>query len=106
MLLYPLPAFLTPFPRTFIIKGNANNGRNLPSCPFPVIAFINEEEIGCVNEETVYVINEAAIDAIRTPRNTPSCFFISCLTASVAPLINRPVFSSDSTILIISFVFS
>ena len=41
-----------------IIKGNTNNGRNPPSCPFPalmtrfpVIAFINNEATGCVNEE-------------------------------------------------------
>ena len=36
MLLYHLLALATPFPRTFIIKENANNGRNPPSCPFPI----------------------------------------------------------------------
>ena len=65
MLLYPFPALLTSFPRTFIIQGNANNGRNLLS-PFPVIAFINEEATG--------VFNEAAIGAIIAQRNPPSCF--------------------------------
>ena len=39
-------------PRTLIIKGNANNG-NLPSCPFLVIAFINEEFTSCINEEAI-----------------------------------------------------
>ena len=53
MLLYPLSALATPFARTFIIKGNANNARNPPSCsflvhmtPFPAIAFNNEEVAG------------------------------------------------------------
>ena len=66
---------MTHFPRTFIIKGNANNGRNLPSCPFPVIGIINEEATGCINEEPTGAINEAATGAIRAPRYPPSCFF-------------------------------
>ena len=64
MLLYPLPVLATAFPRTFIIKGNANNGRNSPSCPFSGIGFINEEATCC--------INEAATGAIIALRNWPS----------------------------------
>ena len=40
---YPLPSLLTPFPITFTIKGNANNGRNLTSCILLDIGFINDE---------------------------------------------------------------
>ena len=69
--------------------------------PFPVIAFINEETTGCINEEAIGAINEAAISVIIAPRNPPSCFFISCFTASVAPSSNRSDFSIYSTILII-----
>ena len=83
MLLYPLPALVTPFPRTFIIKVHANDGRNPSSfhfpalmTTFPVIAFINGEATGCSNEEAVGAINEAAIGAIIRPRNPPSCFFL------------------------------
>ena len=94
MLLYHLPTLLTDFLITFIIKGNANNRRNPPSCPFPVIAFIKEEA------------TDAVIGAIIAPRNPPCCFFISCFTISVAPLVNRPDISSDSTILKISSVSS
>ena len=65
--------------------------------PFLDIAFLTEEAIGC--------INEAAIDTIIAPRNPLSCFFISCFT-HVAPLVNRPNFSSDSAILIISCISS
>ena len=54
--MYPLPALLSPFPNTFIIKGSANNGRNPHSCPFAVKEFINEEAIGCINEETIVAI--------------------------------------------------
>ena len=56
MLLYPFSVLLAPFPKTFIIKGNANNGRNPPYCNFPAlmtlfsdIPFINEEATGCIN---------------------------------------------------------
>ena len=31
---------LTPFPRTFIFKGNAKNRRNPPSWPFPGLSAI------------------------------------------------------------------
>ena len=68
MLLYSFPALLTPFARTFFIKGNANDGRNPYSCPFPAIAFINEEATGC--------INQAAIGPIVAPRKLLSCFFL------------------------------
>ena len=56
-------AHVTPFPRTFIIKGNTNDGKNLPSCPFPVISFINGEATGCVNDEAIGTINKVSIDA-------------------------------------------
>ena len=75
MLLYPLLALLTPFPRIFIIKSNANNGRNPPSYLFPVIAFINKEPTGCINEEAIDAINEVATDVIIAPGNLPACFF-------------------------------
>ena len=105
MLLYAFPALLTPFARTFFIKGNANDGRNPYSCPFPAIAFINEEATGCINEEAIGTINQAAIGPIVAPRKLLSCFFfISYFTVSIAPSINRPCFSSDSKILIISFI--
>ena len=42
---------MTPFPKTFIIKGKVNNRRNPTSCPFPDIAFINEETRDCINEQ-------------------------------------------------------
>ena len=95
MLIQLLPTLHTSFPRTFIIKSNANNGGNPP---FPVIAFINEEVTGCINEETIDANNEAAIGAIIAPRGE-SYFFISCFTVLIAPSVNRPDFSSDSTIL-------
>ena len=62
---------MTPFSKTFIIKGYANNGRIPSSCPFhasmtsfPDIAFINEEDTGCINEDVRDAINEPAIAAI------------------------------------------
>ena len=76
MLLYPPPALLAPFPRNFISKGNANNKRNLLSCPFPVIAFKNEEGTVFINEETIGAINEADTGSIIGPRNLPPCFFL------------------------------
>ena len=79
MLLCNFPALVTPSPRTFIIKVRASNGKDPPSCPFPVlltpslvIAFTNEEATGCINEKAIVAINEAAIDAIIAPRNPPS----------------------------------
>ena len=89
MLLYPF--YVTPFARTFIIKDNANNGSNPPSCPlptvltpFPDITFLNEGATGCIIKEAKGAINEAAIGAIIEPQNPP-CFFILCFTVSVAP---------------------
>ena len=93
MLLYPLPALLTPFSRTITIKDNSNNGRNPPSCPFPVTAFINKEATSCINEEAIGAINDAVIGGIIAQKNPP--FFISCFTVSVAPSVNRLDFSSD-----------
>ena len=72
----------------------------------PVIEFINEEAIGCINEEAIGAINEAAVGAITEGRNPPFCFFISYFTVSLAPSINRPDFSYDSAILIISSISS
>ena len=104
LFIYPLPAHLIPFPNTFIIKGSANNGRNPPSCP--VKKFIKEEVVGCINEEAIGGISEAAIGAIIAGRNSPSYFFISHFTVSLAPSINRPDFSNDSAILIILSISS
>ena len=99
-------AFLTPFPRTSIFKGNANNRRNSPSCTFPplmthfpAIALINEESAGCTNEEALGPILEATISATIATRNPPSWFL--CFTVLVAPSINRPESSRDFAILII-----
>ena len=58
-----------------MIKGNTNNGKNPPSCPFPMRAFINEEARGCINKEAIDAISEAAIGAIKAPRSPPSCLF-------------------------------
>ena len=52
-------------------------------------------------QKVIGAINEAAIDVIIIPKN-PSSFF----TVLVAPSINRPDFSDDSTILIISSISS
>ena len=57
-----------------------------------------------INQVATVAINEAAIGAIIAPRNPPSCIFILCFTVWVAPSVNRPNFSSDSTILILPFV--
>ena len=110
MLLYPLPALLNPFPGTF--PGTKNEGIP-PSSPFsalmtsfPDIAFTSEEANGCINQEAIGAINEAAIRTIIASRNPPFCFSISCFTVSVAPSINRPDFSSDSTTLIVSSISS
>ena len=67
MSLYLPLALPTPFSRTFIIKGNANNGRNSPSCPFQVKGFINEETTSCINEEVIGAINEATVGGIIVP---------------------------------------
>ena len=60
MLWYLLPGRLTPFPKTFNIKGNANNGRIQPSYPFPVLmAFF--PDIALIKKETASWMNEGAI---------------------------------------------
>ena len=74
MLLYHLSVLSKHFSRGFIIKGNANNGRKPPSCPVPVIGFINEEITVCINQEAIGAINEAAVVLFIAPRNPPSCF--------------------------------
>ena len=48
--------------------------------PLPVIASTTEGIGGCTTE--------AAKGANKSPINLPSCFFISCFTASVVSLIN------------------
>ena len=98
------PCSCNNFCRTFIIKGNANNGRNPNLGPFLDIAFINEEETGCINGETIGPANEAAVSH-HSIKNFTS-FFISCFTVLVVPSIYRPDFSSDFTILIISSISS
>ena len=75
--IYPLPALLNPL---------------------PLMPFTTEEIIGCTNE--------AVKGTNKTPRNPPSCFFISCFTASVTPSINTHEPSNDFTILILSFISS
>ena len=95
------------FPKTLIIKRNANNGRIQNSCPFPTpmapspgILFIIEEAASCINDEAIGAINEAVKSVIIVPRNLRSCFFSSCFTVSVAPSINKPDFYSGSTVII------
>ena len=51
--MYPLPALVARFPRTFIIKDNANNGKNPSSRLCPVIAFIKEEATASINEQVI-----------------------------------------------------
>ena len=104
MLLFPYPALLTPFSKTFIIKGNANNRRNSPSGPFPDITFINKDVNKDINEEPISAIDEAVIGAIIA--QDIHLIFISCFTISVAPSIYRPDLSSDSTVLITSSLSS
>ena len=69
--------------------------------PLPDKAFINDEATNCIKKETIGAIIEAVVSAIIALRNSP--FFILCFTVSVAPSTNKPDFSSDSTIFIISF---
>ena len=73
---------MTPFLRTNIIKGNADNERSPSSCLFlafitlfPDIAFINEEATCYIKEEVISAINKAATDIIIAARN--SCFFLN-----------------------------
>ena len=79
-----LPVLVTPFPRTSIIRGNANNERNPPFCTFPAVltrfpvtALINEKASRCINEEATGGYNEGAIIA---ERNAPSCFLFHILS--------------------------
>ena len=73
---------MAPYPDiVFIIKDNENNGRNIPSCPFPALmtpfpdkAFINEQATGFINEDAIGSINEAPIGAIIAPKDPPPCF--------------------------------
>lgn len=78
ILLYPLSALLTPFPRT-IIKDNAHNARNPGPCLFTTlitsfagIAIFNEEATWCINAEAIDAINEVAVSAIIVQRNPRS----------------------------------
>ena len=83
----PFPILVTPSPDiAFIIKGNANNGRNPPSSPFPALvtpfpdmAFINEEATGCINEETIGAINEATKGVIIALKNLLHVFLFHVL---------------------------
>ena len=113
MLLYPFPPLATLFPLQlfFIIKYNANNERNPPSCPFFAlmtpfrnVAFIHEEARGYISEAVIDAINESAIGVIIAPRNPTSCCFISCFIVSVRPSINRPNFSNDFNNIIHIFI--
>ena len=79
ILLYPLSALLTPFPRTIIIKDNAHNARNPRPCLFTTlitsfagIATFNEEVTWCINAEAIDAINEVALSAIIVQRNPRS----------------------------------
>ena len=62
---------MTTFTITFIDKGNANNGQNPPSPPFPVLItpFL---DIAFIDAEATGFINEAATGAIVPPGNSPS----------------------------------
>ena len=61
MLFYPISFLVTSFPDTaYIIKGNANDGRNPHYCPFPGlmtpfpnIACTNNEAADCINKEFI-----------------------------------------------------
>ena len=79
-----------------------NNGRNSSFCPVPVMGFISDTT-GYINEEAIYAINETTIIA---KKSTFLIFFYLCFTVPVVPSINTNDLSSDSTILIISFIFS
>ena len=58
------------------IKGNANNGRSPTSCPFLVIAVVNEEATGCINEKARGAIDVAAISAIIASKHSLPCFIL------------------------------
>ena len=62
--------------------------------PLPVMPFTTEETTGCTTE--------AAKGANKAPRNLPSCFLVSYVTAPATLSINTSESSNDITILIIS----
>ena len=81
----PFSYFLTPFFRTLILKGNANNGRNPLSSPylglmtpFPVIAFINEKARSCIKENAIIAINQTTIGVIIPPKIS-LFYFLFCI---------------------------
>ena len=102
----PFQVVVSTFSRTFIIKANANKGRNLPPPHLPDITFINQEATDCIKEKVVDGINKATMRAIIATRDTPFCLFILCFTVSVTVSINRPDSLSDTSILILSFKLS
>ena len=96
-----LCALRSPFPRTFIIKGNANKERNPPSCRFSVIALINEKpRVVSKNIHRCRKLSSHRCD--HSAKRFGLLFFVSCFTVSVARSINGRDFFSGSTILIIS----
>ena len=103
MLLYVLSAFVTLFKDVaFIIKGNANNGRNPSYYPFPALmipfpdkAFINEKTAGCVYGKAVI---EAAIGAFIVPRSLPSFFLFHVLHFQFHHRLIDGIFPSDLNI--------
>ena len=111
MLLYVLSAFVTLFKDVaFIIKGNANNGRNPSYYPFPVLmipfpdkAFINEKTTGCVYRK---VVIEAAIAAFIVPRSLSFCFSFHVLLFQLQHRLIARIFSSDLNILMILSISS
>ena len=111
MLLYVLSAFVTLFKDVaFIIKGNANNGRNPSYYPFPVLmipfpdkAFINEKATGCVYGK---VVIEAAIAAFIVPRSLPSLFLFHVLLFQLHHRLIDRIFPSDLNILMILSISS
>ena len=91
MLFYHFQALVTPFFKTFIIKGYAKNGRTAPSCPFhalmtsfPDMACINEEPTGYTNKDTMGAINETAIGAIIPAHNVPRTYSYSPISVETS----------------------
>ena len=73
-LLYPLLS-------TLIAKGSVNNGTTPPSCifpvlptPIPVIAFINEEAIGCIIPQVI-LMKQPQVPS-QPPKNPLSYYVI------------------------------
>ena len=111
MLLYVLSAFVNLFKDVaFIIKGNAENGRNPSYYPFPVLmipfpdkAFINEKTTGCVYRKPDI---EDAIGAFIVPRSLPSFFLFHVLLFQVHHRLIDRIFPSDLNILMILSISS